>query len=162
MKGTLEDCLQDIRSYGSSLRKSHLSLDVALGLEAIHSVGLVHGDIKLGNILVCSHPSRSLVAKISDLNGVAPAATYGSNQFGMGTPAWQPPEVLLKEQAIDWQLADVYSFGMVITTIWSETGWIPYGGSFLDPHIPYQLSPEDRRLLTELCKTCRDHDERKY
>ncbi|KAG5761554.1 hypothetical protein H9Q72_010325 [Fusarium xylarioides] len=141
--GTLEDCLQDLRSYSSIQRKSHLSLDIALGLAALASLDLVHGDVKPGNIIICPHPDREIVAKISDLNGVALASDYGSRQFTAGTPAWQPPEVLDRRLNIDWHLADVYAFGMVIATLWSAHGYIPQGGTFLDPLILFNLSHEE-------------------
>ncbi|CAM1509516.1 Fc.00g032550.m01.CDS01 [Cosmosporella sp. VM-42] len=158
--GTLEDCLQQLRSYGSNRRKCHLSLDIALGLAALSSLGLVHGDIKPGNIIICPHdkPERAVVAKIADLNGVAPASDYGSKQFIVGTPTWQPPEVIAMESNIDWQLADVYAFGMVMATLWATKGYIPLGGSFLDPLMPFQLEPEDKKVLTELYKMNQDYE----
>jgi serine/threonine protein kinase len=75
--GTLEDCLQLLRSYGSEVRKTHLSLDIALGINAIHACGLVHGDIKPSNIIIQEHPTRTVIAKISDFNGVDLASSYG-------------------------------------------------------------------------------------
>lgn len=158
--GTLEDCLQQLRSYGSSQRKCHLSLDIALGLAALDSVGLVHGDIKPGNIIICPHenPERGIVAKISDLNGVALASDYGSKRFATGTPTWQPLEVLDRERFIDWHLADVYAFGMVMATLWSAKGYIPLGGTFLDPVMPFRLGADDKRSLTELYKLTQDYE----
>ncbi|KAH8736141.1 hypothetical protein BGZ61DRAFT_472504 [Ilyonectria robusta] len=158
--GTLEDCLQQLRSYGSSQRKCHLSLDIALGLAALDSVGLVHGDIKPGNIIICPHddPERGIVAKISDLNGVALTSDYGSKHFATGSPTWQPLEVLDRDRVIDWHLADVYSFGMVMATLWSSKGYIPLGGTFLDPVMPFRLGADDKRSLTELYKITQDYE----
>ncbi|KAF4454449.1 serine threonine protein kinase [Fusarium austroafricanum] len=117
-------------SYGSIERKANLTFDIALGLHVLHSLGLVHGDVKPGNIILCKHPSRSVVAKISDFSGVGPASTYASARFTTGTPTWQPPETILGEGSIDWQLVDTYSFGMVIATIWCPYGWIPLVEAF--------------------------------
>ncbi|KAJ4256934.1 hypothetical protein NW762_009030 [Fusarium torreyae] len=44
--GTLEDSMQHLRSYGSIERKANLTLDIARGLHVLHSLGLVHGDVK--------------------------------------------------------------------------------------------------------------------
>ncbi|KAH6970766.1 hypothetical protein BKA56DRAFT_678731 [Ilyonectria sp. MPI-CAGE-AT-0026] len=154
--GTLDDCLQDVRSYSSSTRKSHLSLDIVLGLSAIHSSNLVHGDLKPTNILVSRHPTRGVVAMISDLTGVAPASTYSQSQFAVGTPAWQPPEASLGESDVDWQLADVYSLGMVIATMWSVDGFIPPGGSFLDTSIAFELEPYQKVKTLERFKLIPD------
>lgn len=155
--GTLEDCLQLLRSYGSEVRKTHLSLDIALGVNAIHACGLVHGDIKPSNIIIQEHPTRTVIAKISDFNGVYLASSYGSSRFSFGTPSWQAPEVLLREHSIDWQLADVYSYGLVLATIWCETGFIPFGGNFLDTVLPYKMDIDAKRDMLEFYKISPDH-----
>ncbi|KAF6806756.1 hypothetical protein CMUS01_14291 [Colletotrichum musicola] len=159
--GTLDDCLLDLRSFHSASRKSHLSLDIALGLEAIHVCGLVHGDIKPSNIIIQQHQSRTVVAKLSDFNGVGPSIEYGKT-YTFGTPEWQAPEVLTQQRNIDWQLADVYSFAMVIATMWSRRGLIPKGGSFLDGILGLceKLSyPSDiQRLRVNLMKFFSDSD----
>ncbi|UNI16872.1 hypothetical protein JDV02_003269 [Purpureocillium takamizusanense] len=157
--GTLEDCLQHLRSYHSSLRKAHLSCDIALGLAAIHACGLVHGDIKPGNIIIQAHSSRSIVAKLSDFNGVSPAESYGSNSYSFGTPEWQAPEAMIQEAAIDWQLCDVYSFAMVIATIWTRSGYIPPGGSFLDTCLQYKLDTGEKRTWALNCKLTHDESD---
>ncbi|KAJ6445018.1 Nuclear distribution protein PAC1 [Purpureocillium lavendulum] len=154
--GTLDDCLQHLRSYDSPLRKSHLTCDVALGLAAIHACGLVHGDIKPGNIIIQGHPTRSIVAKLSDFNGVSPAETYGSNSYSFGTPEWQPPEAMIQDDVSDWKLCDVYSFAMVIATIWTKSGYTPPGGSFLDTCLMYQSDSDQRRVWVQIRKLVPD------
>ncbi|KAF9768855.1 hypothetical protein IL306_013791 [Fusarium sp. DS 682] len=140
--------MQHLRSYGSVERKTNLTLDIARGLHVLHSIGLAHGDVKPGNVILCKHPSRDIVAKISDFSGVAPASTYASTRFTTGTIAWQPPEAFLGEKDIDWQLVDTYSFGMVTATIWCPYGWIPPGGSFLDTRVSYRMSNDDTAKVT--------------
>ncbi|KAM0543484.1 hypothetical protein ACHAPJ_012282 [Fusarium lateritium] len=150
--GTLEDSMQHLRSYGSIERKANLTLDIARGLNVLHSLGLVHGDVKPGNIILCKHASRNIVAKISDFSGVSSASTYASTRFTTGTLAWQPPEAILGERNIDWQLVDTYAFGMVIATIWCSYGWIPPGGSFLDTCVSYRMSNEDAAKVVHMHK----------
>lgn len=140
-------------------RKSHLSLDIALGVAAIHSAGLVHGDLKPRNILVTRHPSRHVIAQISDLTGVAAASSYGATEFAIETPTWQSPEALRRDKDTDWQLADVYSFGMIVATLWSAEGFIPPGGTFLDPHMPYQLDADIKSRFVKSVKLVPDEDE---
>lgn len=127
-----------------------------MGLAALASLDLVHGDVKPGNIVICPHDEREIVAKISDLNGVGLASDYGSREFAAGTPAWQPPEVLDRRLNIAWHLTDVYAFGMVIATLWSAHGYIPQGGTFLDPSVVYNLSHEEYLKTIGVWK--RNHD----
>jgi len=51
----------------SMLTKEILMSDVASGLYALHSTGIIHGDVKLDNVLVfpCERPAAA-IAKISD------------------------------------------------------------------------------------------------
>lgn len=120
----------------------------------------MHGDIKPSNIIVQSHPSRSIVAKLSDFNGVSPAETYGSNPYSYGTPDWQAPEAILQEEgSIDWQLCDVYAFGMVIATIWTKTGYIPLGACFLDTFLEYKLDKDQRKAWIQIRKLLPDTSE---
>lgn len=45
--------------------------EVAKGMDYIHSFGIVHGDLKLGNVLLKTHrvDRRGYVAKVSDFGG---------------------------------------------------------------------------------------------
>lgn len=158
----MDDCLLDLRSYHSASRKAHLSLDIALGLEAIHACGLVHGDIKPSNIIIQQHESRTVIAKLTDFNGVSTATSYGKT-YTFGTPEWQSPEVLTEQKKIDWQRADVYSFAMVVATIWSRRSFICPGGSFIDAILgmteKFSFEGEARRLRVNLMKFLPDSDE---
>ncbi|RTE76020.1 hypothetical protein BHE90_009496 [Fusarium euwallaceae] len=154
--GTLDDALQDMRSYSSALTKAHITFDIVAGLTAVHQCGLVHGDVKPGNIIICEHPSRLVIAKISDLNGVAPSESYGKKQSFFCSPLWQAPEALQRENNIDWQLCDVYSLAMVLTTIWTTKGWIPPGGCFLDPLLEYDYKDDAYMQRIEAAKLLPD------
>ena len=48
---------------------------------------------------------------------------------------------------------------MVIATIWTRTGYIPPGGSFLDSCLQYQLDSEQRRAWALGCKLAPDDSE---
>lgn len=63
LHGTLDYVL---RCPGDSLTdadKINFTIDMALGLDALHRANIVHGDLKCENILICHHAARGIVAK---------------------------------------------------------------------------------------------------
>lgn len=97
---------------------------VAAGLAAAHAAGVVHRDIKPGNVVV----SRG-VPKIVDF-GIArleqeSTATLTAPQTTLGTAAYMSPEQALGEAA--GPPSDVYSLGALIVAL--ATGTPPFGAS---------------------------------
>jgi predicted Zn finger-like uncharacterized protein len=90
----------------------------ALGLQRGHESGMVHRDVKPGNLLLTRQGKRDVV-KIVDF-GLAKAKTEmpedrdltGTNQM-MGTPGYTAPEQLLDAKSADIR-ADVYSLGCTL------------------------------------------------
>ncbi|KAG9122903.1 hypothetical protein FRC07_000526 [Ceratobasidium sp. 392] len=100
-----------------------LCYGVALGLRYIHSVGMVHGDLKAmhiefqNNILV----DDSGCVKLTDFGNSVLAshslAFSGTSIAGGGTSRWMAPELIVQEDgtAADRSTAaDIYAFGMTI------------------------------------------------
>ncbi|MFO0936952.1 MAG: serine/threonine-protein kinase [Gemmataceae bacterium] len=90
-----------------------LILAVAHGLQAAHSSGLIHRDIKPDNILL----SRDGIPKITDL-GLAKAADEegaGLTQtgIGIGTPLYAAPEQVKDAKNVDVR-CDIYALGCVL------------------------------------------------
>jgi eukaryotic-like serine/threonine-protein kinase len=97
-----------------------LGVQVCAGLEHAHATGLVHRDIKPGNLLL----GESSTVKIADFGIARAAETTRLTQMGsvLGTAAYLSPEQALGEEVT--AAADIYSFGCVLYEC--LTGRTPY------------------------------------
>lgn len=95
------------------------------GLEYLHSQGIVHKDIKPGNLLL----TNCETLKISDL-GVAEAldrfAVDDTCHTSQGSPAFQPPEIANGLDCFSGFKVDVWSSGVTLFNI--TTGKYPFEG----------------------------------
>ncbi len=139
-----------------------IAREVAAGLEAAHAVGLLHRDIKPGNILLEAPKGR---VKLLDFGLATPFAPGDTKltQTGLvvGTPAYMSPE-----QARAWKAdhrSDLFSLGVVLYQMCS--GQLPFNGpdtmailtalamdapvpvSRLNPKVPLRLELLIDRLL---------------
>jgi hypothetical protein len=90
-------------------------------LEAIHGRGLVHRDLKPGNILIAPDGPRVIDFGISRaMHGVALTATHTT----MGTPAYMSPEQAESREVSP--ASDVFSLGSVLA--FAATGRAPFDG----------------------------------
>jgi serine/threonine protein kinase/Tol biopolymer transport system component len=97
---------------------------VALALDAAHGAGLVHRDVKPGNILVDTGSGRPDHVYLSDFGIVRRATAERLTQVGtnVGTPAYMAPEQITG-QDVDGR-ADQYSLACV--TVQLLTGLVPF------------------------------------
>jgi len=125
-----------LKQYHLSPRlKTRLALDSVKGLAYLHTLNIMHRDIKPGNVLVSSFdPSLpKAICKIADfgtsrvLNGSA--EDQAALQKGLGTPLYMAPEILGSNKTYT-QSADVYSFGIMLAHIWNEKS--PYSDLHFD------------------------------
>ena len=99
------------------------SLDIARGLEFIHSKGYVHNDIKMENVLIVNNPNGrtegqcKYMAKICDL-GFAQEVVNNDGSIrsynrGYATTTYAAPECLVKSRK-DARLSDIWAFGVIV------------------------------------------------
>jgi serine/threonine-protein kinase len=98
---------------------------VAAALDAAHAAGLVHRDVKPGNVLVDVVPGRGEHAYLSDFGLSKPAmAATGLTATGtfLGTPDYAPPEQI-RAQPVDGR-GDQYSLAVMAFALLS--GNLPF------------------------------------
>ena len=103
---------------------------IAAGLDAAHAAGVVHRDLKSGNIFLSKTREGELRVVLADFglagslapdDGVSRQTTSG---WGIGTPAYMAPEQV--EGGKIGPAADIYALGVVMYEM--ATGQVPYEG----------------------------------
>lgn len=148
--GSLKDMLDRARSDGGMIpfdAASQWFEQVALGLDAIHSAGVIHRDLKPSNLLLGSDNQ----IRIADL-GVAKAvddSTHSLTTTGQlpGTLIYMAPEQLAASADVDAR-ADLYSLGVTFYELLTNQrplgAWLP--ASQLNQTVPKPID----KVLTKL------------
>lgn len=127
----------------------HLGIQVARALDYAHQSGIVHRDIKPGNIILDSRGQIKItdfgIARIEDPS--APQQTAVGEV--LGTPAYMSPEQALGK-SVD-RRTDIYSLGVVLYEL--STGVRPFRGETLSAilmAIIHETPPEPERINASL------------
>ena len=128
-----------INNFGHSMdleAKQCMILHVAGGMDYLHSIGLVHNNLKPSTILLCEISPGVLTAKISNfsktrglvdgLTGVSDNSIVLNKFYSDPTLEWNP------EGATYSKSSDVYSLGMVMLQVMAGEIRLPNGQLFLN------------------------------
>ncbi|MFZ5478989.1 MAG: serine/threonine-protein kinase [Myxococcota bacterium] len=112
---TLEAWLRDHRP--SLADAERLFLGVLAGVARAHRHGLVHRDLKPGNVLL-EEGDDGLVPKVTDFGLVKAlsdddAASHTRSGIAMGTPAYMSPEQVRNAKNVD-QRTDIFALGCIL------------------------------------------------
>ena len=154
--------LKDLILQQSSLegipgrRAAEIVEQVALGLEEAHRAGMIHRDVKPGNVLLDQDDGR---AKLTDFGLVRSQADEKLTQMDVvcGTPAYMSPEQIEDPDSQDAR-GDVYSLGVVLYEC--LTGSTPFRGrpmEVMDQHrhqIPVAPRQMNSRIPNDLQNVC--------
>jgi hypothetical protein len=121
-KGTLAGFLRETATELPYRLKKTLCLDILLGLEVLHYCGIIHGDVKLTNVLMFSNPNaetreiRPYIAKLADFGG-AVCDLKSPARLPSGTRPWNAPEWQQNIRPENAPNSDIYSLGFAILQV---------------------------------------------
>jgi serine/threonine-protein kinase len=123
---------QTLKTLGKSLtleEKLRMIKETALGLQAAHSRGLIHRDVKPDNIMIGHTEEGNLAPFIMDFGIAREQSAPGLTTTGMvmGTPFYLSPEMASgKLDSLD-RRCDIYSLGVTMYEL--LTGAVPFHGT---------------------------------
>lgn len=157
VNGSLRTALQKNERNLDKRKRLLIAMDVAFGMEYLHSKNIVHFDLKSDNLLVNLRDPHRPICKVGDL-GLSKVKCQTLISGGVrGTLPWMAPELLNGSSSLVSEKVDVFSFGIVMWEL--LTGEEPYadlhygaiiGGivsNTLRPPVPDNCDPEWRSLM---------------
>ncbi|KAJ7566248.1 hypothetical protein O6H91_02G094200 [Diphasiastrum complanatum] len=154
-KGSLRSFLHRSGPGSLSLKVIvEMALDIARGMEYLHSQGIIHRDLKSENLCL----DDDLRVKITDF-GVSCHYTECDNLTkDTGTYRWMAPEMISHKHYT--KKVDVYSFGIVLWELY--TGLTPFeemsavqaAFAVVDKHARPVIPPDCPHVLSNIMKQC--------
>jgi serine/threonine protein kinase len=120
-----------------------LAMHVALGLQAVHDVGVIHGDIKPENILVFLGCDNRPIAKLADFgSAVLLSEERSTSHRPTGTPLWQSPWSARPQTKHLLLRSDIYSLALVLSILITGLDYETLGT--LEPETLHELKTLDK------------------
>jgi tRNA A-37 threonylcarbamoyl transferase component Bud32 len=125
-----------------------LGRDLLDGLEAAHGLGVIHRDIKPGNVLLLHGRAMLSDFGIAKPSGAPPSSGMTDPNAPIGTPGYMPPEQELGVEVTT--RTDIYAVGMVLYQAltgreWSNLHTDPAAGDWSG--VPWAVASVLRRAL---------------
>ncbi|HVY48186.1 MAG TPA: protein kinase, partial [Minicystis sp.] len=122
---TLHQALREEGAF-EELRAAHVAIEIARALREAHAVGVVHRDLKPGNIMLQEHEGERETVKVLDFGLVKDFTGSGEDltETGMflGSPKYMAPEQVLGARI--GPATDVYALGVLLYEM--LTGKVPF------------------------------------
>ena len=139
----------------ASLDVVHVGRQIAQSLGDAHEMGLVHRDLKPGNVMICPRRHDPLFAKVLDFGLVKlvsdeQAKKLTQSGIMMGSPRYMSPEQVRGVETIDHR-ADIYSFGALMTFCLTGRPPFPDGSQFEAMRHHVYTAPPALRTLDPRC-----------
>ncbi|KAF2075663.1 hypothetical protein CYY_003036 [Polysphondylium violaceum] len=142
--GCLRDVLLNKDVALSYAQQLSIAVDVAHAMKYLHSLGVIHRDLKSGNVLI----TDDLRAKVIDFGTSRAIDLSKQMTLNLGTSCWMAPEVFRNEPYTE--SCDVYSFGIVLWEIYCRAD--PYDG-VNSWSIPVMVCKGERPVIPADCPT---------
>ncbi|GMG17207.1 unnamed protein product [Phytophthora fragariaefolia] len=117
--------------------------ETALGLQYLHDHGVIYGTVRCRDIVVGQDGRAKLSFGRPTLAAASTPREDKSCKVEPCLTGWMAPELLREEQATF--ASDVYSFGMCILEVFTETcPWLSPGGDLIPPPVIKYLALRDK------------------